>query len=135
MEGDAVQKEEFYTVPELARELGITPRAIRFYETKGLLAPQRAGSTRIYTRKDRARLILILRGKRLGFSLAEINEFLDLTDINNAEQIQMLAQKVRIRIDDLEDQKTELEKVLCELNDIEKQCQDALTEKGIEAAS
>lgn len=132
-----VPKEEFYTVPELARELGITPRAIRFYETKNLLAPQRAGSTRIYTRKDRARLILILRGKRLGFSLAEIHEFLDLYDIDvdHVEQIQMLATKVRTRIDDLEEQRTELEKVLGELKDIEKQCQDSLTEKGVVTAS
>lgn len=129
--------EEFYTVPELARELGITPRAIRFYETKNLLAPQRAGSTRIYTRKDRARLILILRGKRLGFSLAEIHEFLDLYDIDvdHVEQIQMLATKVRTRIDDLEEQRTELEKVLGELKDIEKQCQDSLTVKGVVTAS
>lgn len=132
-----VPKEEFYTVPELARELGITPRAIRFYETKNLLAPQRAGSTRIYTRKDRARLILILRGKRLGFSLAEIHEFLDLYDIDvdHVEQIQMLATKVRTRIDDLEEQRTELEKVLGELKDIEKQCQDSLTQKGVVTAS
>ncbi|WP_135078447.1 MerR family DNA-binding transcriptional regulator [Terasakiella sp. SH-1] len=124
----------FYTVPELAKELGITPRAIRFYETKKLLFPQRAGNTRVYTRKDRARLILILRGKRLGFSLAEIREFLELyeTDINQVEQLQMLSQKVRHRIDDLEEQRVELESVLTELKGIEKQCLDTLIEKGIE---
>ncbi len=124
--------EEFYTVPELAKELGITPRAIRFYETKELLSPQRAGTTRVYTRKDRARLILILRGKRLGFSLAEIREFLDLyeTDINQVEQLQLLSSKVRHRIDDLEEQRIELESVLVELKDIEQQCEEALIEKG-----
>ncbi len=128
--------QEFYTVPELAKELGITPRAIRFYETKELLKPQRAGSTRVYTRKDRARLILILRGKRLGFSLAEIREFLDLyqTRTDQVEQIQMLAGKVRYRIDDLEEQRQELEKVLIELKDIEQECFDALTQKGVKTA-
>ncbi|WP_417789684.1 MerR family transcriptional regulator [Terasakiella pusilla] len=128
--------QEFYTVPELAKELGITPRAIRFYETKELLKPQRAGSTRVYTRKDRARLILILRGKRLGFSLAEIREFLDLyqTRTDQVEQIQMLAGKVRYRIDDLEEQRLELEKVLIELKDIEQECFDALTQKGVKTA-
>ena len=125
---------DFYTVPELAKEFGITPRAIRFYETKGLLEPQRAGNTRIYTKKDRARLIVILRGKRLGFSLAEIREFLDLYDVDTTQisQIQMLVQKVRQRVWDLEDQKQELETVLVELRDIEQQCVDALTEKGAE---
>jgi len=123
--------DEFYTVPELAKELGITPRAIRFYETKELLSPQRAGTTRVYTRKDRARLILILRGKRLGFSLAEIREFLDLyeTDVDHVEQILMLRKKVRHRIDDLEEQRIELESVLVELKDIESQCDEALQKK------
>lgn len=123
--------DEFYTVPELAKELGITPRAIRFYETKELLSPQRAGTTRVYTRKDRARLILILRGKRLGFTLAEIREFLDLyeTDVDQVEQIQMLRKKVRHRIDDLEEQRIELESVLTELKDIEAECDEALVQK------
>ncbi|NRA22213.1 MAG: MerR family DNA-binding transcriptional regulator [Oceanospirillaceae bacterium] len=120
--------EDFYTVPKLAKELGITPRAIRFYETKGLLIPQRAGSTRVYTHKDRARLILILRGKRLGFSLAEIQEFLDLytLDPSHKEQTQMLHDKVEFRINDLEEQRVELELVLRELNDIKDKCQEAL---------
>jgi len=123
-----MSNEDFYTVPKLAKELGITPRAIRFYETKGLLIPQRAGSTRVYTHKDRARLILILRGKRLGFTLAEIQEFLDLytIDPNHKEQTQMLLNKVEFRIDDLEEQRIELELVLTELNDIKANCHEAL---------
>jgi len=123
-----MSNEDFYTVPKLAKELGITPRAIRFYETKGLLIPQRAGSTRVYTHKDRARLILILRGKRLGFTLAEIQEFLDLytIDPNHKEQTQMLLNKVEFRIDDLEEQRIELELVLTELNDIKTNCHEAL---------
>ncbi|EPJ49298.1 MAG: hypothetical protein OFPII_01800 [Osedax symbiont Rs1] len=120
--------QDFYTVPKLAKELGITPRAIRFYETKGLLVPQRAGSTRVYTRKDRARLILILRGKRLGFSLAVIGEFLDLynIDTNSQQQTQMLSVKVRNKINDLEEQRAELDLVLTELLEIEEKCLDAL---------
>ncbi|MBI1736448.1 MAG: MerR family transcriptional regulator, partial [Candidatus Rokubacteria bacterium] len=69
---------ELLTVNEIAGELGVTPRALRFYETKGLILPLRAGTTRVYTRRDRGRLMLILRGKRLGFSLVEIKEYLDL---------------------------------------------------------
>ncbi|RED44666.1 DNA-binding transcriptional MerR regulator [Aestuariispira insulae] len=125
---------DFYTVPELAKEFGITPRAIRFYETKGLLQPQRAGNTRIYTKRDRARLIVILRGKRLGFTLAEISEFLELYDVDTTQisQIQMLVTKVRERVSDLEEQRKALETVLVELRDIEQQCVDALSEKGAE---
>lgn len=125
---------EFYTVPELASELGITPRAIRFYETKGLLSPQRAGNTRIYTKKDRARLVLILRGKRLGFSLADIREFLDLYEVDTSQvsQIKLLMSKVKTRMEDLEEQRRELNVVLGELGDIVQQCTDALKEKGVD---
>ncbi|MDV7341546.1 MerR family DNA-binding transcriptional regulator [Terasakiella sp. A23] len=115
--------EEFFSVPQLAKELGITPRAIRFYETKGLLTPARAGATRVYTKRDRARLILILRGKRLGFSLAEIHDFLDLYESKGkqGDQLQLLVRKVRNRIKDLEEQRIELDRVLNELKNIEKQ--------------
>lgn len=111
----------FYTVTELAEELGTTPRAVRFYETKGLIKPQRAGSTRVYTRKDRARLMLILRGKRLGFSLADIREFLDLysADRTQTEQLRLLQRKVRERIAMLEDQRRDLDLSLRELADID----------------
>jgi len=123
-----MSEQEFYTVPKLAKQLGITPRAIRFYETKGLLVPQRAGSTRVYTNRDRARLILILRGKRLGFSLAEISEFLDLynIDTNNKQQTELLSDKVRNKITELEEQRTEIDLVLTELIDIEEKCIEAL---------
>jgi DNA-binding transcriptional MerR regulator len=122
--------QEFYTVPKLAKQLGITPRAIRFYETKGLLVPQRAGSTRVYTNRDRARLVLILRGKRLGFSLAEISEFLDLynIDTNNKQQTVLLSDKVRNKITELEEQRSEIDLVLTELIDIEEKCIEALSD-------
>ena len=128
--------ERFYTVPELADDLGITPRTIRFYEQKGLLNPQRAGTTRVYTRQDRTKLLLILRGKRLGFSLKEIADYLDLygADPTQAEQIKMLLERVRERISDLEEQRQALDVTLDELRDIEQQSVDALEEKGLDPA-
>ncbi|MEQ8284120.1 MerR family DNA-binding transcriptional regulator [Thalassospira sp.] len=129
--------DRFYTVPELADDLGITPRTIRFYEQKGLLNPQRAGTTRVYTRQDRARLLLILRGKRLGFSLKEIADYLDLygADPTQAEQIKMLLGRVRERITDLEEQRQALDVTLDELREIEQQSVDALKEKVLDPVS
>ncbi|WOI12303.1 MerR family DNA-binding transcriptional regulator [Thalassospira lucentensis] len=126
--------DRFYTVPELAENLGVTPRTIRFYEQKGLVAPQRAGTTRIYTRQDRARMLIILRGKRLGFTLKEIADYLDLygADPTQAEQIRMLLTRVRDRIEALEDQRQALDVTLDELRDIEQQSIDALKEKGLD---
>ncbi|OSQ31577.1 MerR family DNA-binding transcriptional regulator [Thalassospira sp. MCCC 1A03138] len=126
--------DRFYTVPELAENLGVTPRTIRFYEQKGLVAPQRAGTTRIYTRQDRARMLIILRGKRLGFTLKEIADYLDLygADPTQAEQIKMLLTRVRERIEALEDQRQALDITLDELRDIEQQSIDALKEKGLD---
>ena len=87
--------EKLYSVTELAKELGVTPRAIRFYEAKGLITPQRAGGTRVYTHRDRGRLILILRGKKLGFSLREIKDYLDLyvVDTTFVEQNPIVTQR------------------------------------------
>ncbi len=118
----------FWTVTSLSEELGITPRTIRFYEDKGLIAPERAGTTRIYTARDRARMILILRGKRLGFSLREIAEFLDLYDVDptRAEQTRALLAAVRHRIADLEEQSAALALSLDELREIESQAERVL---------
>ncbi|WP_430471719.1 MerR family transcriptional regulator [Thalassospira lucentensis] len=129
--------DRFYTVPELAADLGITPRTIRFYEQKGLVNPQRAGTTRVYTRQDRAKMLIILRGKRLGFSLREIADYLDLygADPTQSEQIRMLLGRVRERISDLEEQRQALDVTLDELRDIEQQSMDALEEKGLEPVS
>ncbi len=124
---------QIYSVTELARDLGVTPRAIRFYEDQGLLSPQRAGNTRVYSHRDRARMILILRGKRLGFTLRDIKEFLDLyaTDVTQVEQMQLLLKKVRARARLLEDQRRALEETLHELKEIEKLTRDTLTKKGV----
>ncbi len=110
-----------YTISELAAEFGITPRTIRFYEDEGLISPARAGTTRIYSRQDRGRLILICRGKRLGFSLAEIKEFLDLyhTDPDQVGQMSFALDRARNRIAQLEAQLLDVQKTLAELREIE----------------
>ena len=117
-----------YGVTELGRELGVTARALRFYEDKGLIAPRRAGKNRIYTQRDRARMILILRGKQLGFSLREIKEYLDLYDVDptHRAQIRRLMEAVRRRRARLEAQRQALEQTLLELRDIEAQATAAL---------
>ena len=119
---------DLFTVNQLAEELGVTARAIRFYEAKGLIAPQRAGTMRVFTRRDRARLQLVLRGIRLGFSLAEVREYLDLYDADRSqrEQVRLLLGKVQDRIARLEGQRRDLEQALRELRDIERQAEAAL---------
>src|SRR5487761_886183 len=93
-----------YSIGDLAGEVGVSPRAIRFYEDQGLLAPCRIGGNRVYSGRDRARLQLILRGKRLGFALADIRELLDLYDVdrNHLEQLRATLIKGRVRIAELE---------------------------------
>jgi DNA-binding transcriptional MerR regulator len=117
-----------YTVTELAHELGMTARAIRFYEDKGLIAPQRAGTTRVFSARDRARMILILRGKRLGFSLSTIKEYLDLyeTDVTQHAQLRLLLSAVARRRDQLLAQRQAIDDALSELADITAQTETAL---------
>ena len=123
---------ELFSVNQLAEQLGVTPRAIRFYEVKGLISPRRAGTTRVFDRRDRARLMLVLRGKRLGFSLADIREFLDLYDADRTQvtQARMLLDKVRARMDELEQQRRDLEQTLKELRAVESEAQHALAHRG-----
>jgi DNA-binding transcriptional MerR regulator len=115
---------DIYSVTELADALGITPRAIRFYETKGLIKPRRAGTTRVYTHRDRVRMLLILRGKRLGFSLADIKEYLDLYDVDpsRTKQLQLLLEKIEQRMSELEQQREDLETTLHELDEMRHEC-------------
>lgn len=117
----------FRTVTQLARDLGVTARTIRFYEDKGLIAPQRAGSTRIYTGRDRARMILIMRGKRLGFSLREIKDYLDLYDVDHtqAEQLRVLRAGVAKRLGSLREQFTALQQTIGELEEVQRLADDA----------
>jgi DNA-binding transcriptional MerR regulator len=110
-----------YSIGDLAAEFAISPRAIRFYEDQNLLRPQRIGGNRVYNHRDRARLILVLRGKRLGFSLADIKEMLDLYDVDpeHIEQLRVALAKGRERIAELERQRAEITEMLSELREIE----------------
>lgn len=121
---------ELYSIADLAREFDISTRTIRFYEAKGLLAPERVGSTRIFRRRDRARLILILRGKRLGFSLRDIADYLDLYEADKSQQVHLLAGKVSERLASLQAQQRDLETTIAELRDIQRLARDRLDGKG-----
>ena len=110
---------DLFAIADLAKEFGISTRAIRFYESKGLLTPERVGGARIFRRRDRARLILILRGKRLGFSLRDISDYLSLYDAHSqTAQVALLADKVDERLSLLEAQQRDLETTIAELREI-----------------
>jgi DNA-binding transcriptional MerR regulator len=110
---------EHFTISDLSAEFGVTARALRFYEDEGLIAPERRGLQRIYSHRDRARLAWILRGKRVGFSLAEIREMIDLYDIGDGRRVQrqVTLERCRERIALLERQKLDIDAALAELAD------------------
>jgi DNA-binding transcriptional MerR regulator len=122
---DPDMADELLGIQEAARQLGVTMRTLRFYEDKDLIAPQRVGTTRIYSRREIGRMQLILRGKRLGFSIREIKEFLDLYDADPEHyvQISQLIVKVSARIKDLRRQREAIEQTLDELCSIEAQAE------------
>jgi len=117
-----------YSIGELAKEFDITTRSIRFYEDEGLLSPKRQGQQRIYTNKDRVRLKLILRGKRLGFSLAETGRLFELYDADNssAAQLQKVLELVSEKKLSLKQQMEDINVLLTELSGLEQRCQDEL---------
>jgi len=117
-----------YTITELAREFAITPRAIRFYEDQRLLSPSRIGRTRVYSNSDRIRIRLILRGKRLGLSLAEIKELIDMYRgvRNDVSQLRRLLKVLMVRRAALVQQRRDIEAVLEEISVFERQCLDLL---------
>jgi DNA-binding transcriptional MerR regulator len=131
-EPPAPDEDRLYTIGELAAELAVTTRTIRFYESKGLIAPARRGVARCYSRRDRARLMLILRGKNLGFSLEAIGDYLKLYDADPARiaQTQMLLSGVEEAIDNLQAKRADLDRTLKELKDIRAQCVEHLSKKG-----
>lgn len=106
-----------YTISELAREFGVTPRALRFYEDKDMLHPARDGMTRVYSNRDRARLTIIVRLKRLGLPLADIREILDLYVLDDGQraQMRMSLDKFRKQVKELELQRSDIDTALTEL--------------------
>lgn len=126
-----------YSITDLAREFGLTTRAIRFYEDHGLLAPKRAGRTRVYGHRDRVRLKLTVRGKRLGFSLVQIRELIDMYDSTGDDQAQLerFLQVLEKRRAILQQQREDIEAVLGEIDAFEKQCRDLLTRKRDKGAN
>ncbi len=123
-------KQELYAIAGLAKEFDISTRTIRFYESKGLLFPRRVGGTRVFNKRDRARLILILRGKRLGFSLKEIEEYLSLYDADQTHdtQAEKLLEMVNLRLGLLKDQMQDLKTTTSELSEIKKLVKQRLTQ-------
>lgn len=115
-------------IQDVAEQLGVTHRTLRFYEDEGLIEPQRVGTTRVYSRRDVGRMQLILRGKRLGFSIKEIKEFLDLYDMDpqRSGQTALLLERVRHRLAALEAQQRALSETIGELREIEEMAQSHL---------
>ena len=123
------QHKKTYSIGELAREFGITTRTIRFYEDEGLIAPARRGQTRIYSPADRVRLKLILRGKRLGFSLAESRELIDMYNPAAREpQLRALLSRIDERQAQLDQQKRDIAQLEEELGQARQRCLDAMKE-------
>ncbi len=120
--------EKTYTINELADEFGVTLRAIRFYEEHGLISPQRQGRQRVFSRRDRVRLKLILRGKRIGLQLSEVREVIDLYDASRDEASQSLKLLAAImgRRRQLEQQKRDIEDILDEIDQLEAHCRQVI---------
>lgn len=120
-----------FAISDLAREFGITPRTIRFWEDQGILAPEREGSKRVFTRRDRARLKMALRGKRLGLTLAEIKDLIGMYASTEDETPQLL-ECLRVmskRREALEQQREDIEAMLAEITLFEQQCQQELVRR------
>ncbi len=130
------RKPATFSISDLAREFGITPRTIRFYEDQGLLAPRREGLTRVFTRRDRTRLKLALRGKRLGFSLAEIRYLIEMYDTARDKNTQLteFLNGLSQRKAALQQQREDIEAVLQEVSAFEQQCRDLLSAREAAAA-
>lgn len=117
-----------YSISDLSKEFDITTRSIRFYEDQGLISPARKGQTRIYNQRDKVRLKLILRGKRLGFSLAETGRLFELYDVDktSATQLSSIITLIQNKKDDLKQQLDDISAVLIELSDLEANCKKIL---------
>lgn len=118
-----------YTISELAKEFGVTTRTIRFYEEKGLISPRRAGQKRLYSNADRVRIKLILRGKRIGMTLQECVDFIDMYDPehNNTGQLNSLINDVKLRRQQLLQQRKDIDDMLAGLDEVQGLCEASLT--------
>jgi len=130
MQDNKQMKGKRYSISDLSTEFDITPRSIRFYEDQGLLSPVRKGRQRVFNDRDHVRLMLILRGKRLGFSLAEIKEIIEIYDAKSGgkKQLVYFLDKIRQRRASLEQQQQDIEDTLCDLKSVEKRVVKALRE-------
>jgi DNA-binding transcriptional MerR regulator len=133
-EGEAVasSRETTYSISALAKEFAITTRTIRFYESRGLISPERVGTTRRYSKRDRARLMLILRGRNLGFTVEDVSQYLALYDADPGQlaQTRLLLDKVAAAIEDLETKRHDIERSLADLNEIRARCEAHLKGRG-----
>ncbi len=128
---EASRTDRLWTVGELADELGITTRTLRFYEAEGLIAPARAGAARVYDHRDRTRLRLILRGKRFGMSLSEIREIVGMYDgaaSSERRQLETLLARLGEIAEDLRARQRDLARTLHEVDEVAGRCRDRLTE-------
>ena len=122
---------KFFSITELARELNISTRTIRFYETKGLISPERVAGNRVFQNRDRVRLLLILRGKRLGFSLRDISEYLALYDSDKTQvsQVKLLHTLIDERLEKLEVQLSDITTTISELKNMRQLAKNRLAEE------
>jgi DNA-binding transcriptional MerR regulator len=126
-----------WTIGELADDFGVTLRTIRFYEEHGLLTPERHGTQRVFHERDRVRLSLVLRGKRLGFPLDEIKKIVGMYDAEPGEagQLRYLLDQISVRRDELEQRRKDIDETLGELDDLERRCRADLTQLAAAGAA
>ena len=125
--------DKFYTITELTREFGISTRTLRFYEDEGLILPERRGRTRLFRSTDRRLIQEILRGRRIGFTIAEIREIIQVykDPPGEAGQLRLLMRKVEEKREDLRQKRKDIEETLVELDHIEESCLTRLAEIGV----
>ena len=122
------------TIAEVAEEFGVTHRTIRFYEDRGLITPERRGTQRLFHPRDRVRLALVLRGKRLGFDLEEIQHIIGMydTEVGERGQLHYLLEQIAARRAELEQRRQDIEATLAELDDVERRCRDSEIGRGLD---